>query len=200
MTDNPSNSTPEGNLAAEFRQLAKSLVDVMQAAWDQPERKRLQQEVVNGLNELGTTLKDETRKFSESPTGQRLKTDVGNIGQRVQSGEVEARVRQELLNALRIANEQIQQAADRLNERGTPDLKAYRPVSGSTSSGASGGAGSGESGSAASSGAGSVANPDKGTDRSSMDPAGLEHQEVNPDDMSAPPSDTGHREIHPDDV
>lgn len=120
------NQSPEGNLTAQFRELGKNLTDVLRAAWDQPERKRLQQEIANGLSELGSTLKEETEKFTESPTGQRLKTDVGNVTQRVQSGEMEARVRQELLNALQMANQRIQEAIDRLNERQSPDMRTDR--------------------------------------------------------------------------
>jgi hypothetical protein len=59
--------TPEGKLTAELRELGKNLTEVLRSAWDQPERKRLQQEIANGLSELGSTLKDETRKLSEAP-------------------------------------------------------------------------------------------------------------------------------------
>jgi hypothetical protein len=194
--------TPEGQLVAEFRELGKNLTEVLRTAWDQPERKRLQQEIANGLSELGSTLKDETRKFSDSAAGQRIKTDVENITQRVHSGEVELKVRQELLSALQMANEQLQRAVDRLGERQRPDTGAQRSSQEGQQYGASAGPAPSEQ---ASSGQGNqggsgVANPDKGTDRSSMDPATENRQEVHPDDVEAPPSDTGHREIHPDDV
>lgn len=123
MTQQP---TDEGKLSAELRELGKNLVEVLRTAWDQPERKRLQQEIVNGLNEMGTTIREETDKFSQSPTGQRLKSDVSNVTQRVQTGELEARGRQELLNALQMANQQIQRAIDKLSERSTPDLNPTR--------------------------------------------------------------------------
>jgi hypothetical protein len=121
MTEEP---TQEGTLSAELRELGMNLVAVLRTAWDQPERKRLQQEIVNGLSEMGTTIREETDKFTQSPTGQRLKSDVSNVTQRVQSGELEARGRQELLNALQMANQQIQRAIDKLSERSTPDLNA----------------------------------------------------------------------------
>jgi hypothetical protein len=192
------NQTPEGNLTAQFRELGKNLTDVLRAAWDQPERKRLQQEIANGLSELGSTLKEETEKFTESPTGQRLKTDVSNVTQRVQSGEMETRVRQELLSALQTANQRIQEAIDRLNERQSPDMRADRSEGGQPNGE---GQTSGQQGSNQPSQAETpVWTEGKGTDRSSMDPASERRQEVHPDDVDAPPSDTGHREIHPDDV
>jgi hypothetical protein len=161
MTEEP---TQEGTLSAELRELGMNLVAVLRTAWDQPERKRLQQEIVNGLNEMGTTIRDETDKFTQSPTGQRLKSDVSNVTQRVQSGELEARGRQELLNALQMANQQIQRAIEKLSERSTPGLNVSREGGEGMSSEPYTGPG----------------DTDKRTDRSSADPANEERTEIHP--------------------
>ena len=123
MTDN---SKPEENLEDEFRNLGQNLVEALRTAWDSPERKKLQQEIGNGLTELNATLKKEFDDFDSSETGQRLKSDVENLRQRVRSGEAEAKVRSELLNALRIANEEIRKAtanwkAAASSEEGAPN-------------------------------------------------------------------------------
>jgi hypothetical protein len=123
MTDNPK---PEENLEDEFRNLGQNLVEALRTAWDSPERKRLQQEIGNGLTELNATLKKEFEDFDSSETSQRLKSDVENLRQRVRSGEAETKVRSELLNALRIANEEIRKAtanwkAAASSEEGTPN-------------------------------------------------------------------------------
>jgi hypothetical protein len=189
---------PEGNLTAELRELGRNLTEILRAAWDQPERKRLQQEIANGLNELGNTVREETNKFSDSPTGQRLRTEAETVAQRVRSGEVEIRARQELLNALQIANQQIQRAIDKLSERGTPDVAAGGQ--GQTAGQPGDQAGQQQGGGTAPEPYTGLGDMDKGTDRSSMDPASEERREIHPDDMTAGSSDTGHREIHPDDV
>lgn len=123
MTDN---TKPEENLEDEFRNLGQNLVEALRTAWDSPERKKLQQEIGNGLTELNATLKKEFEDFDSSETGQRLKSDVENLRQRVRSGEAEEKVRSELLNALRIANEEIRKAnanwkAAASSEEGTPN-------------------------------------------------------------------------------
>lgn len=120
------NSKPEENLEDEFRNLGQNLVEALRAAWDSPERKRLQQEIGNGLTELNATIKKEFDDFDSSETGQRLKSDVENLRQQVRSGEAEAKVRSELLNALRIANEGIRNAtanwkAAASSEEGSPN-------------------------------------------------------------------------------
>jgi hypothetical protein len=109
-----SESTPsEDKLAEEFRNLGKNLVDAFRTAWETPERKKLQQDIESGLNELGNTLKEEYDTFSESPTGQRLKADVEDMRERVRTGEAETKVRNDLLVALRTVNDELQKVINR---------------------------------------------------------------------------------------
>jgi hypothetical protein len=109
-----SESTPsEDNLAEEFRNLGKNLMDAFRTAWETPERKKLQQDIESGLNELGNTLKEEYDTFNESPTGQRLKADVEDVRERVRTGEAEAKVRSDLLIALRTVNDELQKVTAR---------------------------------------------------------------------------------------
>ncbi|MBN1148444.1 MAG: hypothetical protein JXA78_14385 [Anaerolineales bacterium] len=99
---------PESDLAQEFRNLGKNLAEALRAAWERPERKRLEEEIANGLNEMGNTLRREAEAFAESPTGQQLKTDVQQIGERIRSPEVHAKAQQELLSVLQTANAELQ--------------------------------------------------------------------------------------------
>ena len=109
-----SESTPsEDNLAEEFRNLGKNLMDAFRTAWEAPERKKLQQDIESGLNELGNTLKEEYDTFNESPTGQRLKADAEDMRERVRTGEAEAKVRSDLLIALRTVNDELQKVTAR---------------------------------------------------------------------------------------
>lgn len=104
---------PEENLADEFRTLGKNLLEALRSAWDAPERKRLSEELESNLNELSATLRKEMDEFRESPTGQRLKDDLDDLGERVRSGAAESRVREELLAALRAANQELSKVAQR---------------------------------------------------------------------------------------
>ncbi len=110
MTDHP---TPNDNLADEFQTLGKNLVDAMRAAWESPERKRLQQELTSGLQELEKKLKTETDNFSKSPTSQQLKDDAARIGEKINNAEVTELVRQELIKTLQAANLQLEKIAQR---------------------------------------------------------------------------------------
>jgi hypothetical protein len=105
------NPQTEDTLAAEFRVLGQNLMRSLNALWESPERRRLQQEIEDGLNTLATTLKTEAEAFGQSPTGQRLKADLEDLQQRVQSREAEAKVRQGLLEALRALNAELEKVA-----------------------------------------------------------------------------------------
>jgi hypothetical protein len=103
---------------------------------------------------------------------------------------MEGRVRQELLNALQTANQRIQEAIDRLNERQSPDMRADR--SADTQS----------SGEGRTSEQQESVNPLSPNPRSGQKIKALtalrwippeRRQEVHPDDISPAP-DTGHRD------
>ena len=122
MDNNPK---PEENLADEFRNLGQNLVEILHTAWEAPERKRLQQELENGLNELGNTLRREAENFASSPGGQQLKAEINDFSERVRSGEVQNKAHDELLGALQTANAELQKliqqwTANRQSQAPTP--------------------------------------------------------------------------------
>ena len=112
MTDNP---PPNQELKDELRNLGQNLVDALRATWNSPERRRLQDEVTAGLTDLTTTIKQEADHIQESPTGQRLRTEVDDLHQRVRDGEIENQLRTELLGALRIINQELQKVVGHWN-------------------------------------------------------------------------------------
>ena len=118
---------PEENLADEFRSLGKNLLEALRSAWEAPERKRLSEELESNLNELSVTLRQEMDAFRESPTGQRLKDDLEDLGDRVRSGAAESKVREELLTALRAANQELSKVAQRWSSAGEPPAESQTP-------------------------------------------------------------------------
>jgi hypothetical protein len=111
--ENPeqSNTTPPSNdLLDELHNLGNNLKTLLQSAWESEERKKTQKEIETGLNELAKTLSQAANEFSQSPTGQTLKADLQDLQQRIQTGEVETKVRSEVVSALRAANEGLKKA------------------------------------------------------------------------------------------
>ena len=118
MDDKPSS---EESLADEIYNLGQNLIKTLHAAWESPERKKLQQEIETGLSELAQTLQQEADTFAESPTGQRMKSDLDELRQKVRNSEAEAKIRSELLQAFKVVNTELQKVASRLStEDSTP--------------------------------------------------------------------------------
>ena len=138
---NPSNPSSGADSAAgkagsdvldELRELGRNLSSLLQSAWESDERKKLQSELESGLNDVYNSLRQAAKEFSEGPTGQTLKTDLEDLGQRIRSGEVEVKVRSEVLNALRAANEELKKASTKT----PPPPESGTPGSGTPESGA----------------------------------------------------------------
>ncbi len=106
-TNPPGGKSTSEDLAAEFRALGKNLKDLLRSAWQSPERARLQKEIENGLAEVTASLSQAFSEFEESPSGQRLKEEIQGLQTRLQSGELEKDLREQLLSILRKVNEEI---------------------------------------------------------------------------------------------
>jgi hypothetical protein len=164
---------PEGSLADEFRQLGKNLTEAMHAAWDSPERKRLQEEISNGLTELSNTFREEAHHFKSSPTGMRIKAEAEDVRERIRRGEMESKARAELVAALHKANDLLRQAIERLSqERETRERPGQERSAGA---------------------------PDHDRESTPMKDPG--HTEVHPDDVdSGAAQSSGRQEVPPDDA
>lgn len=105
----------EENLADEFRDLGKNLIVLLQTAWDRPERRKFQQDLETNISELGNTLRKEAHTVADSQISQRIKSEFDDLSGRVRSGEVEAKVRGELLSALRSLNTELTKISSHLS-------------------------------------------------------------------------------------
>jgi NTP pyrophosphatase (non-canonical NTP hydrolase) len=113
MTDETPN-TNEGDgseILDELREMGRNLRDALQSAWDSDERKKLQQELEDGLTEVSSTLNQAARDFKDSPAGQNLKSDVADFQERLNTGEVSLKVRSEIVEALRVVNTELRKVS-----------------------------------------------------------------------------------------
>ncbi len=112
MSDtNPNETkTPNENISDQLNELGKNLRDALQAAWESEERRKLQKEIEEGLANLGASLSQAARDFSNSPTGQSLKEDVKDMQDRWRSGEMGSKVHSEVVDALKKVNQELQKA------------------------------------------------------------------------------------------
>lgn len=115
MTDPNTPDAPTPNdLVDELRSLGDNLREMFASAWNSAERQRLQQDLEEGLADLKTSLNRATDEFQASPAAQTIKEELSDLNERLHTGEVEATVRREVLNALRLANEGLKKAAEHI--------------------------------------------------------------------------------------
>lgn len=120
-------SDTHGDLASEFRRLGKNLTEALQAAWGSEERRRLEKEIVAGLSDAAAALRGAAKEFSASPAGQQLREELQDVGQRVRTGEIETKVRHDVLGGLQAINAELERAAGM--------WRSKRAASGTTESG-----------------------------------------------------------------
>jgi hypothetical protein len=116
-TSGPERSS--GDVASELRDLGENLKNILIDAWESEERKNLQNEIKTGLANLGQNLDQAAKEFKESEAGQRFRTETEDLHRRFRSGEVETRVREDLIAALRKINTELEKILSPKSPPGT---------------------------------------------------------------------------------
>jgi hypothetical protein len=106
------NTNPQPDLASQFRELGENLKNMFQQAWESDEALKFKEELRTGLTELGNAATQAVDDFKVSEAGQKLKTEAKDFKSRVESGEVEAKARDEISKALSLINTELQKAID----------------------------------------------------------------------------------------
>jgi hypothetical protein len=107
------NTPPEGDLRDEFRNLSHNLKRIINTAWESEERKKVQNDIQDGLDELYQAINQMFDEFKVSETGKKLVKEVDDFGERLRSGEVRDQAREEILTALKKMNAELAKAADK---------------------------------------------------------------------------------------
>jgi hypothetical protein len=110
MTDSNTNQnqTSNDNISDQLNELGKNLRDALRTAWESDERRKLQQEIEQGLSNLGASLSQAADEFSTSQTGQRMKEDVKDMRERWRTGEARSKIHSDIVEALRKINTELQ--------------------------------------------------------------------------------------------
>ena len=103
----PQEGSSSGDLASEFQELGKNLKNIFVNAWESEQRKNLQKELEEGFSELGDSLKQTAEEIHDSDAGQRVKAEAEDLRDRVRSGEVETKIREDILSVLHKVNSEL---------------------------------------------------------------------------------------------
>lgn len=104
----PQEDTKSQQLKSEFEHLGDNLRQLFVSAWESEERKNFQDELERGLTDLGDSLKQTAKDFQESETSQKVKSEAEDLRDRIASGEVEQKVREDILSVLHKVNAELE--------------------------------------------------------------------------------------------
>lgn len=101
------NPEPQPDLTDQFRELGENIKNFFHSAWESEELQKFRQELQNGLNELGKAANEAVDEFKTSETEQKFKSEAEDFKNRVESGEVEAKAREEISKVLTFINAEL---------------------------------------------------------------------------------------------
>lgn len=106
-----SDDKSSGDVSAEWQNLGQNLKGIFQGAWESDERLKLQEDIEAGLADFASSVNKAVEEFKETPTGQQLKSDVEDFHERVKSGEVEGKAREEFATVLQSINAELEKVS-----------------------------------------------------------------------------------------
>lgn len=111
------NTQPEGDLHEEFQNLGRNIKDALNTAWNSDERKKVQTNIQDGLNDIGNAINDLINDFQAAEVGKKVVDEVDQIGERLRSGKVKEKTREGILSALKKMNAELEKAVDKLSSQ-----------------------------------------------------------------------------------
>ncbi len=105
MTEEKKSNSEIGN---EFEKLGENVRQAVQGVWESEERKQIGKEIHDGLIEIGAAFTRLGDEFVESPGVQRVREEVDDISERIQSGEVAKKINDDLVSLLQTINQKLE--------------------------------------------------------------------------------------------
>ncbi|NPV77172.1 MAG: hypothetical protein HPY59_12475 [Anaerolineae bacterium] len=105
-------SADSESLKDEFRLLGNTLHRIINLAWENPERKKIEAELMEGLSGLGDSISKSIQEFSQSEAGRQIKDEFENIERKIKNNELQDEVRSEAILVLRKINSELEKALE----------------------------------------------------------------------------------------
>ena len=92
----------------EFEKLGENIRQAVRGVWESEERKRIGQEIHDGLVEIGEAFTSLGDEVIESPGVQRVRDEVDDFSERIQSGDVAQKINDDLVSLLQTINQKLE--------------------------------------------------------------------------------------------
>lgn len=119
----------EKSVSGELSRLGRQVAEAIGTAWESEDRKRLQTEVTQGLENFGNEVSEALRKASESDAARQVREQTEDVITQIREGDVSEQVRKGLISGLAAINEGLGKLLERLEKPSQPDAPAEPPSS-----------------------------------------------------------------------
>ena len=117
----------ERSVSDEINKLGKQFSEVIRAAWESEDRKRVQGEIIEGLQRFGDEVTQALQKVAESDTGKQVTTQTEKVISDVKESGVADDVRKGLLQGLDALNRELTKLSERLEKEAEAKAETAEP-------------------------------------------------------------------------
>jgi flagellar motility protein MotE (MotC chaperone) len=112
--------TPQGekSISQEFNRLGKQVADAIHAAWESEDRKKLQDELTEGLQSFEAQVDEALKKAMQSDTAKQLQQQTEKVVTQVRESGVSEEVRKGLIGGLEVVNKELGKLVEKLEPKG----------------------------------------------------------------------------------
>ena len=106
----------ESNVSDELNKLGKQFSDVIRTTWESEDRKRIQGEIIEGLQRFGDEITDALHKVAESDSGKQAAKQAEKVVTDVKESSVTEDLRKGLLQGLDALNRELSKLSEKLDK------------------------------------------------------------------------------------
>jgi hypothetical protein len=118
----------EPNVAEEFTRLGKQFMEVIRTAWESDDRRRIQADVVTGIQKFGDEITEALQKAADSETGKQFAAKGERVMADVKESGVAEDVREGLLKGLDALSVELGKLSASLESRAAKAPPAEPPA------------------------------------------------------------------------
>jgi hypothetical protein len=108
------------SITEELSKLGKQMADAIKAAWESDDRKKLQAEILDGLQKFGDEVTVALDKAGKSETAQDLRVKAEKVAVDVRASAVAEDVRKGIISGLDVLNAEMSKLVEKLEPKPAP--------------------------------------------------------------------------------
>ncbi len=117
----------ERSVSDELNRLGRQFSEVIRTTWESEDRKRIQDEIIEGLKRFGDEVAGALNKVAESDTGKQATTQTEKVIADVKESGVAEDVRKGLLQGLDALNRELGKLSERLEKEAKAEPEQTEP-------------------------------------------------------------------------